>query len=48
MDDVLNGMIEELLENGSFEADEKEQMRMALDSTLAKSKRPAEAELSLA
>ena len=48
MDDVLNGMIEELLENESFEEEQKEQMRMALDSTLAKSKRQVEAELSLA
>ncbi len=46
MDDVLNGMIEELLENGSFEEAELEQMRIALDSTLARSKRQVEAELS--
>ncbi len=42
MDDVLNGMIEELLENGSFEQEQKEQMRLAMDGTLEKSKKPAE------
>ncbi len=43
MDDILNGMIEDLLENGSFEEAQKEEMRLALDGTLEKSKHRAEA-----
>ncbi|VVB69000.1 Uncharacterised protein [uncultured archaeon] len=43
MDDVLNGMIEELLENGSFEETQKQEMRMALDGTMEKSKHQLEA-----
>jgi len=42
MDDVLNGMIEELLENGSFEETQKQEMRVALDGTMEKSKHHAE------
>jgi len=41
MDDVLNGMIEELLENGSFEETQKQEMRVALDGTMEKSKHHA-------
>lgn len=42
MDDILNGMIEDLLENGSFEESQKEEMRLALDGTLEKSKNRVE------
>lgn len=45
MDDILNGMIEDLLENGSFEEAQKEEMRLALDGTLEKSKHRAESAL---
>ena len=38
MDDILNGMIEDLLENSNFEEEQKAQMRAALDGTLEKSK----------
>lgn len=38
VDDILNGMIEDLLENSSFEEEQKAQMRAALDGTLEKSK----------
>jgi hypothetical protein len=37
MDDILNGMMEDLLENGSYEEEQKHEMRMALDVTLEKS-----------
>ena len=37
MDDVLNGMMEDLLENGSYEEAQKQEMRVALDGTLEKS-----------
>jgi hypothetical protein len=39
MDDILNGIMEDLLENESFEASQKEEMRTALDATMDKSKR---------
>lgn len=42
MDDILSGMIEDLLENGSFQDAQKEEMRTALDGTLEKSGRQAE------
>ncbi len=42
MDDVLNGMIEELIENGSFEETQKQEMRAALDGTMEKSRYQAE------
>lgn len=42
MDDILSGMIEDLLENGSFQDAQKEEMRTALDGTLEKSCRQAE------
>jgi hypothetical protein len=42
MDDVLNGMIEELLENGSFEETQKQEMRVALDGTMERSRHHAE------
>jgi hypothetical protein len=37
MDDILNGMMEDLLENGSYEEAQKQEMRIALDGTLEKS-----------
>lgn len=38
MDDVLNGMMEDLLENGAFEETQKEEMRVALEDTMEKSR----------
>lgn len=38
MDDILSGMMEDLLENGSFEEAQKAEMRTALDGTMEKSK----------
>jgi hypothetical protein len=38
MDDILSGMMEDLLENGSFEDAQKQEMRTALDATMEKSK----------
>jgi hypothetical protein len=37
MDDILSGMMEDLLENGSFEEAQKQEMRIALDETMQKS-----------
>jgi hypothetical protein len=37
MDDIISGMMEDLLENGSFEEAQKEEMRIALDATMEKS-----------
>ena len=37
MDDILNGMMEDLLESGSFEEIQKQEMRNALDATMEKS-----------
>lgn len=37
MDDILGGMMEDLLENGSFEEAQKQEMRIALDATMEKS-----------
>ena len=39
MDDILTGMMEDLLENGSFEEFQKEEIRVALEGTMDKSKR---------
>ena len=39
MDDILTGMMEDLLENGSFEESQKEEIRVALDGTMEKSRR---------
>lgn len=39
MDDILTGMMEDLLENGSFEESQKEDIRVALDGTMEKSRR---------
>jgi hypothetical protein len=39
MDDILNGIMEDLLDNESFEASQKDEMRVALDTTMDKSKR---------
>jgi hypothetical protein len=39
MDDILAGMMEDLLENGSFEESQKEEIRVALDGTMEKSRR---------
>jgi len=36
-------MMEELLENGSFEETQKQEMRLALDGTMEKSKHHAQA-----
>ena len=43
MDDILNGMMEDLLENGNFEETQKQEMRVALDGTMEKSRLHAEA-----
>jgi len=37
VDDIISGMMEDLLENGSFEEAQKEEMRIALDATMEKS-----------
>ena len=39
VDDILNGIMEDLLESGSFEDSQKEEMRMAFEGTVEKSKR---------
>jgi hypothetical protein len=43
MDDILSGMMEDLLENGGFEEAQKQEMRTALDATMEKSKSGFEA-----
>lgn len=43
MDDILSGMMEDLLENGSFEEEQKQEMRIALDATMEKSMHRSEA-----
>jgi len=43
MDDILGGMMEDLLENGSFEEAQKQEMRIALDATMEKSMHQSEA-----
>ncbi len=48
MDDILSGMIEDLLENGSFQDAQKEEMRTALDGTLEKTCQQAEMPPALA
>ena len=42
MDDILNGMMEDLLENGNFEETQKQEMRVALDGTMEKSRQRIE------
>lgn len=42
MDDILAGMMEDLIENGSFEESQKEEIRVALDGTMEKSRRKTE------
>ena len=37
MDDIISGMMEDLLENGSFEEAQKQEIRTALDATMEKS-----------
>jgi hypothetical protein len=37
MDDIISGMMEDLLENGNFEEAQKQEMRTALDATMEKS-----------
>jgi hypothetical protein len=37
MDDIISGMMEDLLENGSFEEAQKQEMKTALDATMEKS-----------
>jgi hypothetical protein len=39
MDDILNGMMEDLLENGSYQDAQKEEMRSALSGTMERSRR---------
>lgn len=48
MDDVLNGMMEDLLENGEFEETQKEKMRVALEDSMEKSRNRADAASVLA
>jgi hypothetical protein len=48
MDDILNGMMEDLLENGNFEETQKQEMRVALDGTMEKSRQRIESALVLA
>ncbi|HUS74640.1 MAG TPA: hypothetical protein VMY43_01400 [Methanothrix sp.] len=48
MDDILSGMMEDLLENGSFEEEQKQEMRIALDATMEKSKSSIDGALALA
>ena len=43
LDDVLNGMMEDLLENGEFEQTQKEEMRVALEGTMERSRNRADA-----
>jgi hypothetical protein len=43
MDDILNGLMEDLLENGNYEEEQKQEMRDALDGTMEKSKHHSEA-----
>jgi len=43
MDDILSGMMEDLLENCSFEDAQKEEMRQALHVTVEKSMQPEQA-----
>jgi hypothetical protein len=43
MDDILNGLMEDLLENGNYEEEQKQEMRVALDGTMEKSKHHSEA-----
>jgi hypothetical protein len=43
MDDILSGMMEDLLENGSIQEAQKEEMRTALNGTMEKSKRAVQA-----
>jgi hypothetical protein len=42
MDDILNGMMEDLLENGNFEETQKQEMRVALDGTMEKNRQRIE------
>jgi len=42
MDDILSGMMEDLLENGSFEEAQKAEMRTAWDGTMEKSRHRVE------
>ena len=43
MDDVLNGMMEDLLENREFEQTQKEEMRVALEGTMEKRRNRSDA-----
>ena len=40
MDDILGGMMEDLLENGGFEEAQKQEMRSVLDAIVEKSMQP--------
>ena len=46
LDDILAGMMEDLLENGSFEEIQKQEMRTALDATMEKSLNSSECVLA--
>lgn len=46
LDDILAGMMEDLLENGSFEEIQKQEMRTALDATMEKSLNSSESVLA--
>lgn len=48
MDDILTGMMEDLIENGSFEESQKEEIRVALDGTMEKSRKKMETMPALA
>ena len=39
IDDILTGMMEDLIENGSFEESQREEIRIALDGTMEKSRK---------
>jgi hypothetical protein len=42
LDDVLNGMVEDLLDSGTFDQSQSEEVRVALDETVGRSRRCAE------
>jgi hypothetical protein len=48
MDDILSGMMEDLLENSSYEEALKQEMKTALDATMEKSRSSSEAYAVLA
>ena len=48
LDDILTGMMEDLIENGSFEESQREEIRIALDGTMEKSRKKMETMPALA